>query len=64
MNVYHDITPWHIRRSSGRRCAEQARFAFADVSLTYSVSGGEGVAAREVVIMDQVSAGEVNLPLG
>jgi DNA adenine methylase len=37
-------------------------FAFADVSLTYSVSGGEGVAAREVVIMDQVSAGVVNLP--
>tara|TARA_Y100000815_G_scaffold201407_1_gene185027 strand:+ start:2983 stop:3933 length:951 start_codon:yes stop_codon:yes gene_type:complete len=41
-----------------------AAFAFADVSLTYSVSGGEGVVAKEVVIMDQASAGEVNFPRG
>lgn len=39
-------------------------FAFFDVNLAYTVSGGEGTAAAEVVIVDRKEPGITNAPLG
>lgn len=39
-------------------------FTFFDVNLAYTVSGGEGTAAAEVVIVDRKEPGITNAPLG